>query len=138
MRKRIVRKRNCAHHKIKAETIAKLAPDTATKWVSPERRISPRKFSFCNEVSPKTIPGINEPASPVPLAARSPRRTLPSASAQGDGALKTVISLFASNIAATRGSLLRAICTVADTFWPGNNFAISESVAINRTGICNL
>ena len=122
---------------MKAETIAKLAPDTATKWVSPERRISVRKFSLCSEVSPKTMPGISEPASPVPLASRSPRRILPSAAAQGEGAFTTVTSPLASNNAATRGSLLRAICTLADTFCPGSNLEIRISVAINRTGICN-
>ena len=138
IRKRMVRKRNCAHHKMKAETIAKLAPDTATKWVRPERRISVRKFSLCSEVSPKTMPGISEPASPVPLASRSPKRMLPSAAAHRVGALITFTSVFASKSAATRGSLLRVICTLADNLCPGSNFAISRSVAINRTGICNL
>ena len=59
---------------MKVETIAKLAPLTATKCVSPDLRISFLKVALCSEVSPKTIPGINAPLSPVPLAARKPSR----------------------------------------------------------------
>ena len=39
-RKRILRKRNCMHHRTNAETIAKFAPLTATRCVNPARRIS--------------------------------------------------------------------------------------------------
>ena len=59
---------------MKVETIAKLAPLTATKCVSPDLRISFLNVGLCSDVSPKTIPGINAPLSPLPLARRSPSR----------------------------------------------------------------
>ena len=59
---------------MKAETIAKLAPLTATKWVSPDLFISFLKSALCFAVSPITIPGIRAPGSPPPLTWRSPRR----------------------------------------------------------------
>ena len=64
--------KNCIHHSTKVETIAKLAPLTATKWVNPERFIASLNSGDCLDVSPSTIPGINAPASPSPELSRKP------------------------------------------------------------------
>ena len=91
---------------MKVETIAKLAPLTATKCVSPDLRISFLKVALCSDVSPNTIPGISAPLSPPPLAARSPSRIRSRDFAQREGWLTTVkLPLLISN-AATRPSLL--------------------------------
>jgi hypothetical protein len=63
---------NCIAHKTNAETIAKFAPLTATKCVNPERFMSALNVTLCLDVSPRTIPGINAPASPDPLFIRRP------------------------------------------------------------------
>ena len=57
---------NCINHKTNEETIAKLAPLTATKCVNPDLFICSLNSDDCLDVSPKTIPGIKEPASPSP------------------------------------------------------------------------
>ena len=91
---------------MKVETIAKLAPLTATKCVRPDLRISFLKLWLCSEVSPRTIPGISAPESPVPLALRKPSLIASSALAQREACDNSVISPLPIRRAATLPSLL--------------------------------
>ena len=108
------------HHKTKVETIAKFAPLTATRWVRPDRFIASLNSGDCFDVSPKTIPGINAPASPSPELLRNPSRIAPNPDAHADGSVKTVISPLTMTRAATRASLLLRAVAVAAIFCPGN------------------
>ena len=92
---------NCMHHRTKAETMAKFAPLTATKWVRPDLRISFLKSLLCFAVSPITIPGISAPGSPSPLAPRNPARISARYRAQREGGASALIGEDAMTMATT-------------------------------------
>ena len=113
--------KNCMHHKTKLETIAKLAPLTATKCVNPDRFIWSLNCAVCLDVSPRTIPGMSEPESPPPEWVRNPVLIAPRAAAQREGGVISSKSLSTSSSAATRASFVRTTRAIALTVWPGRN-----------------
>ena len=122
-----LRTKNCISQSTNPETIAKFAPLTATKWVSPDLFIDSLNCALCFEVSPRTIPGINAPESPSPLISRRPVLMLPSVRARRDAGVRTVISPSRSASTATRASSLRITRARPLKLWPGNNEYECES-----------
>ena len=130
----ILRKMNCMHQRTKAETMAKFAPLTAVKWVSPALRISFLKAALCFAVSPITMPGMSAPASPPPLAFRKPVRIAARDFAHREGGANSLIGAVAMSRAATLRSELFTIRPVIEIFCPGNNPWEDAFDAITRMG----
>ena len=123
------------HHKTKLETIAKLAPLTATRCIKPDRFIADLNSGLCLNVSPKTIPGIKAPESPSPDISRNPNRIDARDLAHLDAFVITLISSSIKTSAPTRPSLLFTMRAVALKLWPGSSVSTLAFGVITRMGI---